>query len=189
MIETARITIREKIVHQDIIKVRNILQSTGLFYPAEVTIAVNLVAEGCLNNETREYYFLFAESDKHMVGYSCFGPIACTFNRFDLYWIAVNKKLQHSGIGTLLLNKSEEKIAALGGKRIYIDTSSRDIYQQTRRFYEKNGYKKNGEIDRFYSDLDNKIIYMKELGCANYITTLNMGYVLNSLPEKVLSAA
>ena len=76
MLETARVTVREKVVHQDIIKVRNILQSTKLFYPEEITIAVDLVAEGCLHNEDCEYSFLFAETDNHLVGYSCFGPIA-----------------------------------------------------------------------------------------------------------------
>jgi len=189
MKEAPRIIIREKVAHQDIIKVRNILQSTRLFYPEEIAIAVDLVADGVLNKEKSDYSFLFAEAENHLVGYSCFGPIACTFNRFDLYWIAVNKKFQNKGVGRLLLKKTEEKVALAGGKRIYIETSSRDVYEPTRRFYEKQGYAKNGEIDRFYSDLDNKIIYMKEVGCADFINTFTMGFALHKLPEKILSAA
>ncbi|MCX5832942.1 MAG: hypothetical protein NTV99_00205 [Deltaproteobacteria bacterium] len=58
---------------------------------------------------------------------------------------------------------TEEKIAGLGGKRIYVDTSSRPLYEPTRLFYEKCGYRKEAVLKDFYAEGDSKFIYSKAL--------------------------
>jgi len=144
--------------------VRDIVSSTGLFRPDEIGIAVELVEERLRVGPACGYHFLFAEREGRVLGYSCYGPVPLTLQSYDLYWIAVRKEAQGTGIGRMLLEKSEAAIAGLGGRRVYIETSSKAIYRDTRRFYERNGYRAEATLREFYSPGDNKVIYVKALG-------------------------
>jgi len=143
--------------------VRDIISSTGLFRPDEIGIAVELVEERIRVGPASGYHFLFAEREGRVLGYSCYGPVPLTLQSYDLYWIAVRKEAQATGIGRMLLEKSEAAIAGLGGRRVYIETSSKPIYRDTRRFYERNGYRAEATLKEFYSPGDNKVIYVKAL--------------------------
>jgi hypothetical protein len=63
----------------------------------------------------------------------------------------------------MLLERSEAAIGELGGRRIYIETSTRDLYLPTRQFYESSGYQAEATLREFYSPGDNKVIYVKSL--------------------------
>lgn len=143
--------------------VRDIVSSTGLFRPDEIRIAVELVEERVRIGPTSGYHFIFAEREGRVLGYSCYGPVPLTLQSYDLYWIAVRKEVQGKGIGRMLLEKSEAAIAKVGGRRVYIETSSKAIYLGTRRFYERNGYRAEATLREFYSPGDHKVIYVKAL--------------------------
>ena len=64
-------------------------------------------------------------------------------------------------LGSRILARSEEAIKALGGTRVYVETSSRPLYEPTRRFYEKRGYRRETVLDDFYGPGDGKVIYVK----------------------------
>ena len=66
-------------------------ESTGVFSPGEIQIAVELADERLAKGEASGYYFVFAEEDGQVRGYACYGPIALTVGSYDLYWIAVAK--------------------------------------------------------------------------------------------------
>ena len=51
----------------------------------------------------------------------------------------------------------------LGGRRVYVDTSSRDQYEPTRAFYRACGYAEVARLDHFYADGDGKVIFVKAL--------------------------
>ncbi len=157
-------TLRETVLHGDAEIVRDIVSSTGLFRPDEIAIAVELVEERLRMGPASGYHFLFAEREGRVVGYCCYGPVPLTLQSYDLYWIAVRKECQGSGIGRMLLSRSETAIAGLGGRRVYIETSSKAIYRGTRRFYERSGYRAEATLREFYSPGDNKVIYVKALG-------------------------
>ena len=141
--------------------VRQIVVSSGFFSKAEIEVAVELVQVRLNKGIESGYHFLFAEEDKKVVGYSCFGPIPCTVESYDIYWIAVQEELRRSGLGVELLKKVEEKIKEMGGKRIYVETSSREQYEPTRLFYSRCGYRKEATLKNFYSPGDDKVIYLR----------------------------
>ncbi len=143
--------------------VRDIVSSTGFFTRAEIDIAVELVQEQQQKGLDSGYHFLFAEKNQKTIGYSCFGLIPATRYSYDLYWIAVHSTRQGHGIGKELLAESEKIIKNLGGTRIYIDTSSRDLYKPTYGFYRSCGYHEVAVLDDFYAPGDAKIIYLKLL--------------------------
>ena len=99
----------------------------------------------------------------HLLGYACYGLIPLTANSYDLYWIAVGPEYQGHGIGKILLETTEKRIRKSGGKRVYVDTSSRRQYRPTRRFYASCGYKKAADLPDFYRDGDGKIVFVKGL--------------------------
>ena len=131
---------------------------------AEIDVAVELVEERLSKGESSGYYFVFAEQGGRVVGYTCFGPIPCTIASFDLYWIAVHDSCRGQGIGKALMRKSEELIAAMGGTRVYIETSFRAQYVPTRQFYFACGYQEAAVLADFYAPGDGKVIYLKVLG-------------------------
>ena len=84
-----KVIYREDVKKEDIKNVKDITTSSGYFYDEEIEIAIELVEERLAKGIKSGYYFLFADVDGKTVGYSCYGPIACTIHSYDLFWIAV----------------------------------------------------------------------------------------------------
>jgi ribosomal protein S18 acetylase RimI-like enzyme len=157
------ITWREEPLPSDIQSVRDIVLSSGFFSEAEVEIAAELVQERLNKGLPSGYYFLFAERKGNVIGYSCFGPIPCTVESYDVYWIALKNELRGGGLGQLILKRAENKIREMGGKRVYVETSSRDQYKPTQSFYRRYGYREEAVLVDFYARGDHKVIFLKVL--------------------------
>ena len=154
-----KMTIRDKVLSGDVQRVREILQSTGFFHPDEIKVAEELVQDG--THAGSEYRFLFVEENGEVVGFTCYGQIALTRSSFDLYWIAVSRSCQSKGIGRYLLETTEGAIRSKGGTRVYIETSSRELYESTRAFYLAQGYEEAAILTDFYAPGDDKVMYVK----------------------------
>lgn len=154
-------TFRHAVKKPDVKKVRKILESTKFFRSDEIRIAEDLVWDGMIPKS--DYHFFFAEQDKKTVGFTCYGPIACTLSSFDLYWIAVANSAQGQGIGRDILKVTENAIKKMGGTRVYIETSMKDLYRPTRGFYTSQGYAEVSILKGFYAPGDDKITYVKIL--------------------------
>lgn len=147
----------------DLLHIMQLVRSTGNFTEAEVAVAREVAEEYLQKGEDSGYNFLRFMIKDEVCGFCCFGPIPCTINRFEIYWIVVGSTFQHMGIGTSLLKECEKRIRTTGGTSIYLDTSSKYSYQAARSFYEKNGFVKIALLEDFYADSDDKIIYKKKL--------------------------
>jgi ribosomal protein S18 acetylase RimI-like enzyme len=160
---TNQLIFRDTVTERDVNRVRGLVASSNMFTPQEMDVAAELVVERLLRDRASGYHFIFSEMGDMLLGYACYGPIPCAQNRFDLYWIAVQREHQNKGIGTILLQRSELAMRDMGARRIYVDTSSLPMYFATRQFYERNGYRKVAELEGFYSENDCKVIYSKSL--------------------------
>jgi GNAT superfamily N-acetyltransferase len=163
--QARNVTFRNTVHRSDPEAIFRLTESCKLFYPEETAVARELAEERLARGPSSGYEFLFAETDGIVTGYTCFGPIPLTQGRFDLYWIAVQKDLQETGIGRRLLQLTEVRIQEMEGRRIYVETSSRKIYEPTHRFYLSCGYHQEAILTDFYAPGDDKIIYMKALPC------------------------
>jgi GNAT superfamily N-acetyltransferase len=156
-----QITYRYELMPSDVEHIRDIVVSTGVFNEVEIACAVELAEERLAKGPASGYHFVFAERDGQVIGYTCYGPIALTHGSYDLFWIAVSKSAQGLGLGRLLLEKSEQCVRQEGGRRVYIETSSRPPYAPTRAFYERCGYELEVVLKEFYGPGDGKAIYVK----------------------------
>lgn len=152
---------RYDVLPADRCAVRQIVGSVGFFTAAEVAVAVELVDERLAKGAVSGYHFVFAETEGQLQGYTCYGPIPATVASYDLYWIAVAPPSQGRGMGRALLAETERLVRQSGGRRIYAETSGRELYVPTRAFYERNGYQRAAVLADFYAPEDDKVIYVK----------------------------
>jgi ribosomal protein S18 acetylase RimI-like enzyme len=154
---------REQLRDTDPGQIERLVRSTQFFSPEEFGIARELADDAVANREHSHYRFVLAEQNGLLAGYACFGRIPGTRSGWDLYWIVVAPASQTQGIGRQILRKVEAGVSATGGDRLYAETSSREQYAPTRRFYSHCGFKQAAEFPDFYAPGDGKIVYMKLL--------------------------
>jgi ribosomal protein S18 acetylase RimI-like enzyme len=148
----------------DVDLVEAVTRATGFFSEEEVGIARELADENVNKGELASgYWFLVLDAPgaNALDAYACFGPVPGTKASFDLYWIVVSPSAQGRGVGRSLLAAVEERVRAMGGKRLYADTSSRAQYAPTRAFYERTGFVQVALLEDFYDDGDGKVMYLK----------------------------
>ena len=155
--------LREELRPADPDRIRNLAAATGFFSREEAEVAAELAEERLTRGAASGYHFLLAEDAGELLGFACFGPIPCTRGAYYLYWIVVRPDRQGGGLGRLLLTAAEARIAAAGGRRVYIDTSSRPQYAPTRAFYRACGFHQEALLADFYDQGDGKAIFCKVL--------------------------
>ena len=155
--------LREELTPKDAARIHALAAVTGFFTAEEAAIAQELAEERLTRGAASGYHFLLAEEAGELLGFACFGPIPCTRGAYDLYWIVVRPDRQGGGLGRRLLTAAEARIAAAGGRRVYIDTSSRAQYAPTRAFYRACGFHQEALLADFYDQGDGKTIFCKVL--------------------------
>ena len=156
---------RERPRKADVAEVERLVRLTGVFNEGEVAIARELIEENLARGgaESSGYHFLFADGQNGVDGYTCFGPIAGTAGRWELYWIAVDPNAHRSGLGKRLQVASEEAVRARGGVMLIAETSTRADYGPARGFYLAQGYRLLAEIPDWHDDGDGLAIFGKRL--------------------------
>lgn len=161
------ITWREDVLPSDVAGIERLTTDSGFFRPDEVAIAAELAGERLAKGPASGYHFIFAQQGGNTLGYACYGPIACTLHSWDLFWIAVRDDLRGQGLGGQIMALVEQRVAAAGGERLYVETSSRPLYRPTRHFYQSRGYNMLAVLEDFYAPGDAKTIYAKTLPVMN----------------------
>ena len=144
--------------------VQKILVETKKFTQEEIDVAMETI-DIYLNNRSQKDYFIFSAilEDNSITGFINFGPVPITEGTYDIYWVAVDPACQGRGMGTVLVSFVEEKVKAMEGYMICIETSSTEKYLPTQKFYEKLGYILESRIRDFYRIGDDRMIYVKRL--------------------------
>ncbi len=154
---------RDHLRNGDPAQIEELVRATGFFSPEEVGIARELADDGLANGDKSHYRFVLADHNAMLAAYACFGRIPGTRSAWDLYWIVVAPALQSQGMGRRILREVEIRVGSAGGDRLYAETSSREQYAPTRRFYAGCGFHKAAEFPDFYAPADGKIVYVSLL--------------------------
>ena len=144
-------------------RLERLVETTGLFRPAEVATAVELLDESLAGDDDYRFVGAFDGSGDELVGYACWGPTPGTIGTFDLYWIVVDRARQGDGIGSQLLREIETRLAADDARLLVVETSSRADYAPTRAFYERRGFTRAASLPGYYAPGDDLVVYLKDL--------------------------
>jgi ribosomal protein S18 acetylase RimI-like enzyme len=158
-----KVTYRSRPRSSDLPKLRRLVTSTRVFYPKERKIALELLEDRLRSGAKSGYSFFFAERGGELLGYCAWGEVPLTEKSHDLYWIAVAPSCQGQGVGQELMALTERAVARRGGGGLYIETSSREVYDRTRRFYRAAGYRQVARLTDFYAPGDHKIVFCKTI--------------------------
>lgn len=154
-----------KLEARDRSRIEEIVISSGSFNEAEIATALELVDQALEEGEKSGYLVVVLEYGKNpptVQGYSSYGPTPLTDGVYDLYWIVVDPGTQGKGLGRLLLEYVERDVVKRGGRMILIETSSKESYGPTIRFYQRRGYAQVARIKNFYRLGDDKLVFSKE---------------------------
>ncbi len=144
--------------------VLSFVEKTGMFTPAELSVASELIDTYLSDPQQRDYDLVVVENaEGQVVGYMAYGPTPLTEGVYDLYWMAVAPGQQGRGYGKELVEWLEKKVTDAGGRLILIETSSQPKYEGTRRFYLGLDYREVSRIRDFYRPGDDRISYAKYL--------------------------
>ena len=157
------LSFRTEVKDPDVAIVRDMVSGTGFFNQEEIDIAVELVEERLNKGVASGYEFIFLELNGKTIAYSCFGRIPLTKSSFDLYWIVTDTEYRNRGLGKILLKETENDILGKNGSAIYAETSSREQYLPTRKFYENNNYTLKARFEDYYDQGDDLVFYVKRL--------------------------
>lgn len=155
-------------------RIAAILEATGSFRAAEIDVALELFDESMAHADRTEngagagacsYEFIGAfTAGGELAGYACFGATPGTEGTYDLYWIAVHPECQGAGAGSRLVSEVERILATRGARLLVVETSARDDYEATRRFYERRGYAERVRVRDFYAVGDDRVVYTWDSG-------------------------
>lgn len=151
---------RYEIKESDPDTIEEIVRSTGFFYEHEIPVARELAEERIAKGIESGYLFVFAEIDGKTVSYACYGLTPCTVGTFDLYWIVTHNDYRGKGIGIEVLNETIRQVKLMNGRMLIAETSTKEQYQPTRTFYEKNYFLCEAKITDFYAPGDGKAVYI-----------------------------
>lgn len=159
------ITFRDQVHTNDPHAVREIVTSTAFFSASEVDVAEELVTERLAKGEESGYFFVFADiPGRGTMGYACYGPTPCTVSTHDLYWIAVHEEMRGQGLGRKLMAEVEERLRRAKGGKLIAETSSREQYEPTQRFYLSCGFSNEARIRDYYAPGEDILYFTKYVG-------------------------
>jgi N-acetylglutamate synthase-like GNAT family acetyltransferase len=107
---------------------------------------------------------IVAEEKGSLVGFLCY---SAGEGAVILDWIGVRKDVQRRGIGSALVKWLEKEAKRLNARGVQVKTLTEKIeyapYEQTRKFYYKQGFKKLYEEKAYRKGWDDMIVLEKEL--------------------------
>ncbi|MEI8122570.1 MAG: GNAT family N-acetyltransferase [bacterium] len=139
------------------------MKDTRFFHDGEIEVAREVLDEAIAKGPADHYQSFTLLDNGVPSGWICFGPTPCTQGTFDVYWIGVSALSQGRGFGRALLDHAEKMIRKRKGRQIIIETSGRSLYDSTRGFYLKTGYREVARVPEFYGSGDDRVIYSKRL--------------------------
>ena len=137
--------------------------STNFFKPMEIDALEDVLAHYPAANREGGHRCFLAEDSGVVTGVVYHAPAAMTEGSWYVYWIAVRPERQGGGVGAKLLRLAEEDAKRLGGRVLFVETSSTPHYEPTRRFYLKMGYDLEATLRDFYAEGDGMVVFRKVL--------------------------
>ena len=140
----------------------SIVEGAGNLTREEKDCAVELLDIYLNDSRQRDYFFIAAvDGSDCPIGYVCYGKTPLTDAVYDMYWIVVDERRRRSGVGAVMLKRTEALLKESGARMLVAETSGLPSYDGTRAFYLRCGFIEESRIREFYKPLDDLIVYVK----------------------------
>lgn len=156
-------TLRRDVTPHDIERIRCLAADAGVFSDAEIETAVELAEERLTRGAEWGYHFEIADVAGSLAGFACYGPIPVTIGSFDLYWLVVSRSHQRCGIARHIMNRVEQHVRELGGRRLFVETSSLPCYEPARACYVRLAFRKVAVLPDHYGRGDDQVVFLRVL--------------------------
>ena len=144
--------------------IAKLVLSVENFNQAEVACALELIDVYLNDPDQTDYHLVVAEDSTAKVhGYACWGPVPLTKGTYDLYWIATHPDSRGQGYGRAIMAYVEGKELGKNGRLLAVETSAKESYKSTVKFYHRLGYEETSRIPDFYDVGDDKLTLVKRL--------------------------
>lgn len=142
--------------------IMNLAEAIGLFEGEELEVLGGMLG-GYFEGSLGDGHSWIVCDDGGVVGVAYFAPEQYADGTWNLYLIAVHPKYQGKGYGSAIVNYVEKTLTEKGQRLLLIETSGLPNFENTRKFYRKQGYEEEARIREFYKAGDDKIIFRKAL--------------------------
>lgn len=142
----------------DLPAVKAVIDACELF-PSEMLdemVSAFLGPEPC-----QEFWLVYDEPNPIAVAYC--SQERMTQGTWNQLLIAVHPEHQGQGIGTQIMQLTEQILGEQGERVLLVETSGTEGFERTRAFYQKNGYEEEACIRDYYAEGDHKIVFRKAL--------------------------
>jgi ribosomal protein S18 acetylase RimI-like enzyme len=154
----------ESVTPQDRGQLLLVAVSTGLFTSEEAESLLGEILDGLASKTMPPGHQAIScrfRSIEAPVGWSYFAPDSHATDVWNLWWIGVSPRGHGKGVGALLLQYAENKVASLGGRIVVVETSAAEELGRARRFYGTQGYLECGRVPDFYAEGEAKVIFAR----------------------------
>lgn len=145
-------------------RVEAMTRSVGLFWDYEIPIAMEVFDDATGANASGvidpDYETAGVEVSGVLKAWAVFGPRPNQLGTFDLYWIVVDPDTRGRGVGGILIEEMERRIAGRV-TRLVVETSGRADYEATRQFYRHRGFLQIGLNPDYYAPGDDQVVFEK----------------------------
>lgn len=134
-----------------------------IWAPGEKEMVKNAVLQSLEDGDSHQYWFV--EDQNMIIGALGINENTYKSGGYEMVedYVAVHQLYRRKGIGSLLLHTMEDFVRGRKGRYIHIETCDIPSYVPARRFYEKNGYEKVGEMPDYFNVGEGRIDYFKKL--------------------------
>jgi ribosomal protein S18 acetylase RimI-like enzyme len=157
------VKLRSDLKPEDVDLVPQIVAACGTFRVPQAERARTLVARRLAEGPACGFEALLAERKDDVVGFLLYGKDPLAVSSYDILWVAVEPSQQGQGIGRMLLEETERRIAAAGGTQVVVQALEHPEEPTSRAFYEHCGYTLVAVLEDYYGPGENQALYRKVL--------------------------
>jgi ribosomal protein S18 acetylase RimI-like enzyme len=161
--EVPEVRIKAGITPPEVEGVLDLAAASGLFSSDAMMSAEDMAWDSAYGDGSAPHDFLLAvlgePGNARPVGFVCYGPIPHWPDSFELYGIAVDPEFRRMGIGSALVAEVNRRVAALRGKRIFLETGTDRAFEPAHAFYEVNGYERESRFHKQFIPVEGGVVY------------------------------
>lgn len=105
-----------------------------------------------------------ARMDDHIVGAVMFHKDQSSSNEYwEIDWLVVQGNMHNQGVGTALIQKTEEEVRKHHGEHVYLKTSAGVSNESAIHFYKKHHFTQLVNIPQYYGAHENAFVLYKRV--------------------------